>query len=456
MAAQHVPADAGAGVVDRPVVTDRLAEVAPMVRRMCIHRLGVWDGEDAAQEVLARLWKLTRQRPDYTGAPLFGWAVANVRFQVLTVYRRHQARPLLGQMADISDRVLLDPAAGPEAHAERLESAREATGRVRELLGRLTLRERQVLLASGLGMRSDAETAARLGMTVHNVAVTRQRALARMREFAGVLPAGTLNAEQRRRRQARLTRLQPEGARPQQRPGQRLPVQVHEAGRAALRDGWQTDDLIGEFGVSDTLVRRWRADNAAADTARAAAGPSRHTAGTAAVVSTAELVARAHQALTAAADRDAAGGGPARPGWMTVDLVERVTASITAARAAGQRYGQPRLATEHGLTGYQARLLLHHITGTPPRPGWMTTDLIGRVSVSIAAARAAGQWYGRPRLIAEYGLTSHQAQALLQHIATSTASTTSTSGEGPGANQALHLISHTNPQAGTRAEGHRG
>jgi hypothetical protein len=33
---------------------------------------------------------------------------------------------------------------------------------------------------------------------------------------------------------------------------------------------------------------------------------------------------------------------------------------------------------------------------------------------------------------------------------------TSTSGGGPGCNQAPHQISHTNPLAGTRAEGHRG
>lgn len=31
-----------------------------------------------------------------------------------------------------------------------------------------------------------------------------------------------------------------------------------------------------------------------------------------------------------------------------------------------------------------------------------------------------------------------------------------TSGEGPGCNQAPHQTSHANPQAGTRAEGHRG
>lgn len=345
MAAQCVPARTGAGaaVVDRPVVTDRLAEVAPMVRRMCIHRLGVWDGEDAAQEVLARLWKLTRQRPDYTGGPLFGWAVANVRYQVLNVYRQHQTHPQLGAMADISDRVLPDPAAGPQAHAERLESAREATCQVRELLAGLSLRERQVLLASGLGMRSHVETAARLGMTVANVEAARRRALARMREAVGVVPAGTLKARERQqtnRCRASAALRQPRHARP--------------------------------------LTDR----------------------------------------------RATAAGVGLRREWMTAELIDRVTASLAAARQARKRYGRPRLAAEYGLTAHQAGLVLEHIaaqtTGPARRPAWMTAELLDRVTASITAAHQAGQPYGRPRLVAEHGLTHHRARLLLQHIATST------------------------------------
>lgn len=331
---------------------NRLVEVAPMVRGMCIGRLGHWDGEDAAQDVLARLWQM-QQRPDYTDAPLFGWAATNVRFQVLTVYRQRQTRPVtMATVGELSDRVLPDPGAGPEAHAERLESAREATRQVRGMIERLSPRERQVLLASGLGMRTDTDTATRLGMTPHNVSITKQRALARMREFAGLAPAGALYA--RRRDRCRAHAAQRRTVRPPLPSGAALPAEVHQAGRAAVRDGWTTADLTREFGVSDTLVGRWRRDTATSKTAHTA-----HAASVEGQGSTAELVARAHHALAAIT-----AGAPPQPAWMTSDLIDRVAESLATARRTRQRYGRPRLAAEHGLTHHQARIVLEHITNT--------------------------------------------------------------------------------------------
>jgi RNA polymerase sigma factor (sigma-70 family) len=275
---------------------ERLAEVAPMVRRMCVARLGPWDGEDAAQEVLLRVWQL-QQRPDYDGSPVFGWAAANARFEALSSFRSPARRMV--PAGDLGERHWADPSAGPEERAERREAARAAQAQVRELLPRLSMRERQVLLVSEFGMRSNAETGDRLGMSRAAVSVAKQNAIGRMRELVGVTAAGTRAARQAEAYQAVKARRDAAravgpvaelvGSWPR---GVPLPGEVHDAGQAAAGFGWSTERLIGEFGVSAETVRQWRAGQPAESALSEEA--------------LSKLVGRAHEARTAAVERAAA------------------------------------------------------------------------------------------------------------------------------------------------------
>lgn len=318
---------------------ERLVEVAPMVRRMCRARLGSWDGDDAAQEVLLRLWQL-QQRPEYAAttepAPLFGWAAAGARFQVLNAVRARSQRVV--PAGELAEQLWVDPQAGPEEQAVRRAQAREARDRVGELVPQLSLRERQVILASEFGTRSNVETAARLGISREAVSVAKQNAIARLRELAGVDEPGSragrraaryrdspeyrASVARREAQQAALVaaaeQLPRAGAREvggqadvvepaaEQvsesvagtpgggwKPGRAgWPQEVHDAGRAALREGWNTEDVARELGVGVNLVRLWRRantkDTGAVDVADG---------------STAELIERARRAVAQAQQR---------------------------------------------------------------------------------------------------------------------------------------------------------
>ncbi|MGH3615498.1 MAG: RNA polymerase sigma factor [Pseudonocardia sp.] len=296
---------------------DRLAEVAPMVRRMCTARLGPWDGEDAAQEALLRVWQL-QQCPEYAeaaqAAPVFGWASMNARWAVFRSARDSSRRAV--PAGQLSEQLWIDPQAGPEERALRLAEVRAARDQLGELIPQLSLRERQVILASQFGARSNVETAARLGISREAAAVAKQNAIARMRELTGVVaPAvraerraaqyrdsaqGRAAAARRDDQQAALVAaaqrlpaaVSTDGAGRGVGTGTRWPEEVHRAGRAAVRDGWNRADLIREFGVSADLVHRWQ--RATAPDAGEPAGPSMEA-----------LIARAHQAVADAQQRRA-------------------------------------------------------------------------------------------------------------------------------------------------------
>ena len=323
---------------------ERLAEVAPMVRRMCVARLGLWDGEDAAQEVLLRVWQM-QQRPDYDGAPVFGWAAANARFEALNAFKSPARRMV--PTGDLGERYWVDPAAGPEEQAERRASARAAQARVRELLPRLSMRERQVLLVSEFGMRSNVETGDRLGMTRDAVSVAKQNAIARMRELVGVTAAGTRTAQhaaayqalKARRESVRAAGPAGEAAGSWLR-GVPLPGEVHDAGRAAAGFGWSTQRLIGEFGVSAETVRQWRSGQASESALSEAALSA--------------LIGRAHAARAESVDRAAAA---------QVRAVER-----GSVLAAGPRMRWPEEVHAAGRAAV--------------RNGWSNQDLVGELGVS--------------------------------------------------------------------------
>lgn len=116
-----------------------------------------------------------------------------------------------------------------------------------------------------------------------------------------------------------------------------------------------------------------------------------------------------------------------------------------------------------GLTPAERRH--HRLAATTDRPTSRETAVLNaglRHGARAAEVRAAGRVLlaaGRPihEVARHCGVTQRTAQ---RWATTSTASSstarTSGAGEGRGGNRALPLISHTSPQAGTHAEGHRG
>jgi len=100
--------------------------------------------------------------------------------------------------------------------------------------------------------------------------------------------------------------------------------------------------------------------------------------------------------------------------------------------------------------------------GRLPRPPRVPQRPIGGTRDEVAAAGRAALAEGVPvREVAGEFLVSARtagrwARALHPSPSATGACATSTSGEGPGCNQALHQISQHGTQAGTRAEGHRG
>jgi DNA-binding CsgD family transcriptional regulator len=194
---------------------------------------------------------------------MFGWATANVRFEVLNTARSAACQAV--PAGDLAAQLWSDPAPGTEEQAERRAAAREAEQQMRQLLPQLSRRERQVILASGFGTRSNVETGTRLGISRAAASVAKQNAIARMRELLGVTPPGG-RAERRAvaycARVQRRTMAAGAAAGRVERAGPRggpLPAVVHEAGRAAAAAGWPRERLIREFGVSNSTVSRWQA-----------------------------------------------------------------------------------------------------------------------------------------------------------------------------------------------------
>jgi RNA polymerase sigma factor (sigma-70 family) len=359
----------------RVSVEERLAEVAPMVRRMCVARLGPWDGEDAAQEVLLRVWQL-QQRPDYDGAPVFGWAAANARFEALNAFKSSARRMV--PTGNLSERYWVDPGAGPEEQAERRAEIREAREQLAELVPRLSRRERQVILASEFGTRSNTETGARLGITRAAVNMAKGNAIARLRELVGATAAGTraqgqaaaYQAVKSRRDAARAAGPAAEVAGSWPR-GVPLPGEVHDAGRAAAGFGWSTERLISEFGVSAETVRQWRADqpteSALSEEALSALIERAHTSRAAAAERAEAAQARAAEraSIPAPASGSASGSGvrwpeevhqagraAVREGWSNHDLVRELGVSTDLvtrwrrATAADSATTEPSLGQE--------------------------------------------------------------------------------------------------------------
>lgn len=155
---------------------DRLLEVwLPVVVRWCAHLGGPGvDAEDAAQEVLiVALRRLDRLYDEaHTSAWLFG-----ITRRVLAQHRRRAwvRRWVPGLSIDAPDK-----ARGPAA----LVSLGETSRRVQDVLDRLPLAERQVLVLCLVEERSDREVSEMLGVPHGTVKSRMRRARARFLELA--------------------------------------------------------------------------------------------------------------------------------------------------------------------------------------------------------------------------------------------------------------------------------
>jgi RNA polymerase sigma factor (sigma-70 family) len=181
---QKVPddvADAERGAASARDVAARLREVEPLVRGICRSQLGSIDGDDAAQRVMVRLWRaLEEGRVQFDSLPAY--AAACARYSRAESYRAAQRLPVPSEFAE---QTWADDAVGPAEQVERADAIAHARERVAALLEQLTPREAQVMQATVLADRSNAEAAAELGMTTDQVRQRRIRAMARLREACG-------------------------------------------------------------------------------------------------------------------------------------------------------------------------------------------------------------------------------------------------------------------------------
>jgi RNA polymerase sigma factor (sigma-70 family) len=179
----------------------RVAEVEPMVRAICRSRLGHHAGDDAAQQVLLRIWRHMDGGREFEN--LHSYAVVSARYECLPDSRpgRPQSVIAVGEVADL----WADDVPGPCEQVVRAEQASTTTARVEELLSRLTPREAEAVRSTVLADRSTAEAAQTLGIKPTSVRSAQVRAMARLRELCSTQSpnplAHNLTAVERGRRQ---------------------------------------------------------------------------------------------------------------------------------------------------------------------------------------------------------------------------------------------------------------
>ena len=171
----------GGAVAGDPLARERLlGEIHPMVLRYCRGRLGrqesvTGSAEDVAQEVCLAV---VNALPGYTLRGLsFRAFVYGIAAHKVTDAFRAMGRNRTEPVADMPDSPQLTD--GPEHRLLQVE----LTERLGGLLGRLTPRQREVLvLRIAVGMSAE-ETAQAVGSTPGAVRVTQHRALNRLRRM---------------------------------------------------------------------------------------------------------------------------------------------------------------------------------------------------------------------------------------------------------------------------------
>ncbi len=174
-------------VAGDPRARDRLlAEIHPFVLRYCRGRLGrqesvIGSADDVAQEVCLAV---VSALPNYTVKGLsFRAFVYGIAAHKVTDAFRAIGRNRIEPVADLPDSPVTD--GGPESRL----LACELGERLGELLGRLTPRQREVLvLRIAVGLSAE-ETAVVVRSTPGAVRVTQHRALNRLRDLLGRSPS---------------------------------------------------------------------------------------------------------------------------------------------------------------------------------------------------------------------------------------------------------------------------
>lgn len=169
----------------------QLREAEPMVRRMCRARLGYWDGDDAAQDVLDAVWRKAR-RPEFEDrGSLAGYAATVARYRINDAYA---ARERAAFPAGDWDEAWVDEARTPEQQFERDEDVATAGATVGGLLETLTPRQREAVTECALRERDTEDVAGELGLSPSSVRSSQVRAMARMREVCGTRSTNPLSA----------------------------------------------------------------------------------------------------------------------------------------------------------------------------------------------------------------------------------------------------------------------
>ena len=165
---------------DPAAVHALISAIRPVVVRYSRSRLATYAGgveaaDDVAQETCVALLKVL-PRYEHQGSPFAAFVYAIAAHKVADAQRSFRRSPLL--MEEFPEQV--EPSATPEEQV--LSSASlQATN---DLLSRLPLRTRQVLLLRAAGLAADA-VGERLGMTANAVRVAQHRGVLKLRQLIG-------------------------------------------------------------------------------------------------------------------------------------------------------------------------------------------------------------------------------------------------------------------------------
>ncbi len=133
--------------------------------------------EDAVQESFLAAWRRAASF-DPTRAKVSTWLYTIVRNKSVDLVRREEARPSL-----TSDEILQDTASGVDVEAQ--VTSRLGDARVREALGSLSIRDREVLELAYFGGLTQSELAARLQEPIGTIKSRTHAALGKLRQLLG-------------------------------------------------------------------------------------------------------------------------------------------------------------------------------------------------------------------------------------------------------------------------------
>ncbi|WP_420753648.1 sigma-70 family RNA polymerase sigma factor [Rhodococcus sp. O3] len=170
---------AAASQGDRAALAQVLASIRPMVVRYCRARVGSAErgqhsADDVAQEVcLAVMTALPRYQDQ--GRPFMAFVYGIAAHKVADAHRS-TARNRSDPVADVPEVMSLEDS--PEEHALNAETSRQ----MKDLLGTLPEKQREILIMRLVVGLSAEETAAAVGSTAGAVRVAQHRAIARLKK----------------------------------------------------------------------------------------------------------------------------------------------------------------------------------------------------------------------------------------------------------------------------------